>query len=277
MAGGKRQLLPDLLDAIGVYDIHRYVEPFVGGGALFFELSNLGRLDRTGVLLADSNVRLIRTYRAIAKETESLVTLLNKHEHMYRDGGREYYESVRARPRDDQSDAHVGAWMVLLNKTGFNGLYRVNKKGEFNVPHGSFKTPPTICDEENLRACALAFTGVELRAEDFRVVLEEEIDWSEPGMLYYLDPPYIPISKTSSFTAYDAGGFGDAHQVALADLARRLRDRGALVIASNSASPRARELYHDFEVREVTARRNVNSKGDKRGPVKELVFIGRRP
>ncbi len=255
-AGGKRQLLPELLARVpreyGVFH-----EPFVGGGALFFALR-----PRRAVL-SDSNARLVRTYRAIRDRVDQVIGHLRKYPY----DADFYYDLRRLRP-DDEQDHVLAAWMIYLNRAGYNGLYRVNARDEFNVPFGRY-TNPTLCDAANLRACSRALQNVELRIEDFRGVSER----AEPGDFVYFDPPYAPLNPTSSFTSYTRDGFGLAEQASLRDLAWRLKQRGVHVLLSNSSASPIRELYGDrFVVEEVLARRNVNSKASRRGKLVELVI-----
>jgi DNA adenine methylase len=255
-AGGKRQLLPELrARAPKGYD--GYFEPFLGGGALFFA----ERPKRA--TLADVNERLIRTYKGVRDHVEDVIRHLNG----YRYDEKSFYD-VRRTPIDGRSDAELAAWFVYLNKTGFNGLYRVNRDNQFNVPFGRY-TNPTICDPENLRACSRALRGVDLRVGDFATVAEE----ARVNDFVYFDPPYMPLSATSSFTSYTSGGFGTEQQTVLRDLALALKRRRVHVLLSNSAAPFIRELYREgFEVIDVPATRMVNSKVSGRGAITELVI-----
>ncbi len=255
-AGGKRQLMPHLLRHVPATR-GRYFEPFVGGGALFFAL----RPDRATV--ADVNERLVRAYRGVAHHVEDVVRLLGGYPH-----DSAFFYRLRARPIDARSDAEVAAWFIYLNRTGYNGLYRVNRKNEFNVPFGRYANP-TVCDAPMLRACAAALHGTNLVVDDF----ENVVAGAKRGDFVYFDPPYAPLSATSSFTSYTSGGFGPDDQRRLRDVALRLKRRGVHVLLSNSSVPAIRELYEGpFEVLEVPATRMVNSKGGGRGPVAELVI-----
>jgi DNA adenine methylase len=255
-AGGKRQLLPALLPRIPPR-FRTYFEPFVGGGALYFALQP-GR-----AVLADTNARLIRTYRGLRDDVDRVVALLKTYPH-----DADFFYRTREEDIDTRSDARVAAWFIYLNRIGYNGLYRVNRENRFNVPFGRYVNP-TICDEENLRACARALQGVELRIADF----DEALRGVRRGDFVYFDPPYVPASPTASFTAYTSAGFGPPDQVRLRDLARRLKRRGVHVLLSNSATDFVRELYaDDFDLEEVPATRAVNSRGSRRGAVPELVM-----
>jgi DNA adenine methylase len=255
-AGGKRQLLPALLRHVPTR-YRTYFEPFLGGGALYFALRP-GR-----AVLADTNVRLIRTYRGVRDDVESVVRLLATYPH-----DADFYYSLRSRDIDAGSDVEVAAWFIYLNRIGYNGLYRVNRENRFNVPFGRYANP-TICDAENLRACAAALEGVELQAVDF----DEAISGARRGDFVYFDPPYDPASPTASFTSYTSRGFGREEQVRLRDRARRLKRRGITVLLSNACTEFVRELYaEDFELEEVSATRMVNSRASRRGAVSELVM-----
>jgi DNA adenine methylase len=260
-AGGKRQLLPELLQRVPM-QFERYIEPFVGGGALFFELA--ARHPGLRAVLGDVNQRLIRTYSGVRDAVEGVINLLREYPHDER-----FYYELRDRNIDAASDAEVGAWFIYLNKIGFNGLYRVNRQNRFNVPFGRHKNP-TICDEATLRACSLALASVELCVEDFETIAER----AEAGDLVYFDPPYVPLSVTSSFTRYTSEGFDERSQTRLRDLALRLKRRGVHVLLSNSSASSVRDLYAepDFETEEVFATRLVNSKATRRGAITELVI-----
>ncbi len=256
--GGKGHLVPQLKRRVPRRFDGTYHEPFVGGGALFFAL----RPERAH--LSDNNLRLVRTYRAIRDDAERVIAQLRELPH-----DKELFLQLRREPIDDSpDDATVAAWMLYLNKTAFNGLYRVNSRNVYNVPFGRY-TNPLICDERNLRACHQVLQGVEIHHEPFFSVL----DRAEPGDFVYFDPPYIPLSATSNFTSYTEGGFGDADQIRLRDVARELKDRGVKVLLSNSSADRVRELYRPgFRKVAVAVPRRVNSKAEGRGAVDELLI-----
>lgn len=269
-AGGKRRLVPELLsrapDVFGAYH-----EPFMGGAALFFGLlanrTIRGHdLDTPWATLSDTNLRLVRTFRAVRDDVEGLIARLADYAEAH---GRDQYYEVRALPVDEmEHDADVGAWFIYLNKTGFNGLYRVNRKGGFNVPIGRYKNP-NICDADNLRAASRALQGAEIRHETFDAVL----DRAEAGDLVYFDPPYVPASATASFTSYTKSGFDLDDQARLRDVARALKERGVAVLLSNSDTPPVRDLYRrGFTKRQVMMTRAINSKASKRGAVPELII-----
>jgi DNA adenine methylase len=255
--GGKRQLLPELRARIPS-TFGTYHEPFLGGGALFFDL-----LPKCA-FLSDTNERLVRTYRAIRDGVEHVIALLKSYEH-----SREKFDELRACDVDALDDTHVAAWFVYLNKTCFNGLYRVNSENVFNVPFDDTRQRATrICDDDNLRACSDALRGVQIRHAHFAECLADV----EPGDLVYFDPPYVPLSASSSFTAYTAEGFDLSEQIKLRDVARELKRRGAHVLLSNSSAPLVSTLYgKDFEIEHVNAGRSINSDGAKRGRIAESI------
>ena len=261
--GGKTSLLPELLRHVPDR-LRRYHEPFVGGGALFWSLAAERRFDRA--VLYDRNARLVRAYRAVRDEIDDVVerlrALADKH-------GPGTFQRMRAMDVDTAAeDAAVAAWLVYLNKTAYNGLYRVNQEGRFNVPLGSYKNPQ-ICDEPNLRACSRLLQNVEILEEDFGAVVAR----ARSGDAVYFDPPYVPLSSTASFTAYTAQGFGLAEQVRLRDEAVRLSGRGVGVVLSNHDTPEVRALYEDhFPIARIEVGRPINTRSDRRGPVHELVI-----
>lgn len=255
-AGGKRQLLPALMRRVP----HRYgtyFEPFFGGGALFFAL----RPSRA--VLADANARLIRMYRGVRNDVDKVIALLKGYPH-----DESFFYSMRKVDIDAHSDAEVAAWFLYLNRCGYNGLYRVNRQNQFNVPFGRYKNP-NICNETVLRRSSEALRFADLHIGDF----EEAVGAAKTGDFVYFDPPYVPLSATSSFTSYTSNAFDDDQQARLRDVARRLKDRGVSVLLSNSSAPAVRALYKKgFTVRSVAAKRAVNSDASKRGPVAELLI-----
>jgi DNA adenine methylase len=255
-AGGKRQLLPALLEHVPDH-IGSYIEPFVGSGALFFHL----RPKRA--VLTDVNERLIRTYLGVRDHVGDVIGLLGSYTH-----DRDFFYSLREMDIDAKSDAEVAAWFIYLNKTGFNGLYRVNRKNVFNVPFGRYENP-NFCDEKTLRACSDALANAEVRVADFAEVASR----AKKGDFVYFDPPYVPLSATSSFTSYTSDGFGADGQKRLRDAALALKKRGVRVLLSNSSAPFVRSLYRrGFAIHEAKATRSVNSKGSGRGAVTELII-----
>ena len=254
--GGKRQLLAEL-DRRLPPSFARYHEPFVGGGALFFHL-----LPRRAVL-SDTNERLVRAYCGVRDAVEDVIALLSSYPH-----DRDFFLQMRSIDIDAQSDVEVAAWFIYLNRTGFNGLYRVNRSNIYNVPFGAYENP-LICDADNLRACSRALRGAELRCEPFDAVA----DRARRGDFVYFDPPYVPLSASSSFTAYTSGGFGMEEQARLRDVARDLKARGVHVLLSNSSAAAVHELYGEgFELSSVGATRAVSCRGAGRGKIQELII-----
>ncbi len=255
-AGGKRQLLPELLAQLPAQR-RTYHEPFLGGGALFFKLQP----DRA--VLSDLNERLIRTYRAVRDDVEAVVKALRECPN-----DKDFFLRMRARDIDSANDIELAAWFIFLNKTGFNGLYRVNSSGGFNVPMGRYANPK-ILDTANLRNCSHALQDTGVECEGFTAVLDRAV----AGDAVYCDPPYVPLSSTASFTAYTKAGFGPQDQVALRDMALALKGRGVTVILSNHDTPEVRELYADgFELSRIMVARAINSAANKRGGVGELII-----
>jgi DNA adenine methylase len=266
--GGKRQLVPELLKTVvsarpawGTEGLRgHYYEPFLGGGALFFALRVHGWYG--SATLGDSNDRLVRTYMGVRDDVEAVIEGLRSKVY-----DKDAYLHERSREIDHREDTDVAVWMIYLNKTGFNGLYRVNAKGEFNVPFGRY-TNPTICDDVNLRACAKALHHTKFLIGDF----EKTVRSAERGDLVYFDPPYVPVSKTANFESYTKDGFSMEDQRRLRDCAWKLRERGVHVILSNADTAAVRDLYARFACRRVEARRAVNSDASKRGNVGELII-----
>jgi DNA adenine methylase len=267
--GGKTQLLGQLT-AILPDRIRTYYEPFVGGGALFFALANQKRFKRA--VLNDWNSELIDLYKSIRDFPDELLGALQKLKADYQQDAQTTYYRERQRDAKALTPLDRAARFMFLNKTGFNGLYRVNKSGGFNVPMGKY-TNPKIVDEENLRACSQVLNRfLVLTSKDFSEVIKE----AQPGDAVYFDPPYVPVTATSNFTSYTSDGFTLDDQYRLVAGFKQLVESGVAVVASNSDTPLVRDLYAGFEIHCVQARRNINSKGDKRGAVGELVIVGRQ-
>jgi len=261
-AGGKRQLLPELMKALPD-EFYHYYEPFVGGGALFFNMRALGWGGHA--TLADSNDLLMRTYLGVRNDVEAVIDDLKGATY-----SKEEFLEQRARQpfvQENPDPTVVAAWLIYLNKTCFNGLWRVNSKGQFNVPFGRY-TNPTICDAEGLRACASALRKTKLLTADF----ERTVKSAETGDLVYLDPPYAPVNTTSDFTGYTKAGFDGPDQERLRDCALKLKERGVHVILSNADVEIVRKLYRKFNIRRVEARRAINSKATSRGSVGEVII-----
>jgi DNA adenine methylase len=258
-AGGKSRLLrqyqPYLPDPA---TIRRYFEPFVGSAALFFHLQP------ARACLSDQNERLLEVYRVVQQQVEALIEALRGHEN---EAG--YYYRMRAQNPADLSPVARAARFIYLNRTCYNGLYRENSHGVFNVPFGRYKNPK-IRDPGRLRAASQALQGVELRVADFSTAATE----ATAGDVVYFDPPYVPLSATSSFTAYHQAGFGEADQRRLADTFHRLAARGCRLLLSNADAPLVYELYdgRGYQLIPIQARRNINSKANGRGPIQELLI-----
>jgi DNA adenine methylase len=254
--GGKRQLLPAILPHVPK-SFGTYHEPFLGGGALFFAMQP------KRAILSDGNARLVRTYWGVCNSVNDVIQLLKTYPY-----DRDFYYRMREQNADSLQNHELAAWFIYLNKTGFNGLYRVNRSGGFNVPFGRY-TNPTICDEPNLRACSYALQSASIVHSDFGCVLDRAVR----GDFVYFDPPYVPLTATSSFTSYTSDGFEMADQRRLRDVALVLKRRGVSVLLSNSSAPAVFELYRDgFTIETVDARRCVNSKASARGAIKEVLI-----
>jgi DNA adenine methylase len=262
-AGGKTQLIEPLLGYAPSAFGH-YFEPFAGSGAFFFRLYREGRL--RGAQLSDSNAELIDTYTAVRDRAEEVIALLAGYPH-----SQEFYYALRAVDPAALALPARAARMIYLNKTGYNGLYRVNRQGRFNVPFGRYKSPRT-CDPDNLRAVSAALQGVDIRCAPFETVL----DWARPGDLVYFDPPYAPLSATAYFTAYQAHGFSSADQARLRDVCAELARRGVYGMLSNSDTELIRSLYEGvpFVLHRVQATRAINSDASRRGKITELIITG---
>lgn len=269
-AGGKRQLVEVILASLP-RKIDTYYEPFVGGGAIFFALAAEGRFRRA--VLSDQNRELIETYVAVRDDVDEVLGELSLLPHSEED----YYRIRASAPR---KPARRAARMIYLNRTGYNGLYRVNRAGQFNVPFGRYRAP-NICDEGRLRSVARALRGVDLRVADFGHVLET----ARRGDAVYFDPPYVPVSATSRFAEYHHVPFDAAAHARLADVFGALGRRGVAALLSNSDVTLTRELFGGFPLVTLPVRRAINSKADGRGPVSEILVsvralgpgIGRAP
>jgi DNA adenine methylase len=262
--GGKAQLLAQFDEFLPVR-VERYVEPFIGGGAVFFHLKH--RFPQMRAFLRDNNDELINTYKAVRDYPKELMRRLDQHLVEFRADRREYYYAVRK--NHDLAEKEIverAARMIFLNKTCFNGLWRVNASGEFNVPIGSHANP-ALYDRENILAASRALEGVHLATQDFRDTLNE----TRRGDFAYIDPPYHPISLTASFTSYTKENFGAGEQQELATLFADADRRGVRLMLSNSDVTFVRNLYRGFKIHTVQARRAINCDGSKRGVVNEVV------
>jgi len=260
-AGGKTQVTDALLERMPVeFDV--YHEPFVGGGALFFRLYR-GREIRHAVL-SDINAELIDTYMAVRDHVSDVIKALSEFPH-----SKEFYYNLREKDAWTLSLPERAARMIYLNKTGYNGLYRVNRRGKFNVPFGRYKSPRYL-DKQNLLAVSQALQNAEILCTSFETILER----ARPGDWVYFDPPYIPLSETANFTSYHANGFGLADQGRLRDVCIELTKAHVYVMVSNSDTETTRALYTlpCFAIGKVLANRAINCNGAKRGKIPELII-----
>ena len=268
-AGGKRQLLAPILSFVDHAfpgRIEKYYEPFAGGAAVFFALVARGKFERAR--LSDMNADLIRVYSALRDDADKVIVELQKLVDLGH--SEEVYYKVRSkRPTKDSARA---ARLIYLNRTGYNGLYRVNRSGEFNVPFGRYKNP-RILDESRLLAAAEALQGVELEVEDF----ERSCKNAKKGDFVYFDPPYLPVSKTSNFAAYHSIAFTLAEHERLAKTFARLTRLGVGTLLSTSDTPETRALFEAFDTTTAHATRSINSNGARRGKVPELLVQSTLP
>jgi DNA adenine methylase len=256
LAGGKRKLVSELVKYIPS-SFNTYYEPFVGGGALFWHLSGL----KPRAVLSDTNPDMIAAYLAVRDNVEELIKVLSRYP---RD--KDFYLELRARTSINDGNVIRGARFIYLLKCGFNGLWRTNKAGLYNVPFGD--NNGTICDAELLRWCSMRLKNVTIICTDFTHVLGKAV----ANDLVYFDPPYVPLNPTSNFTNYTVNGFDLEDQIRLRKTAEMLKNRGVHVILSNSSSPIVEKLYKGFDIQQIEAKRSINSKGDKRGPIKEVII-----
>lgn len=262
-AGSKRRLAATILEHMPS-TIRTYVEPFVGGGAVFFALVSEQPRRFEHAVLCDANEDLMICYRAIKGDVDGVIRALRRYRH-----SRTLFYKTRARNPRTLSETARAARFIFLNRTCFNGLYRVNQKGLFNVPFGRYKNP-RICDEDALRTASAALQRVRLVRGDFTTVTRT----LGRGDFVYFDPPYIPLSNTADFTSYTKAGFGRDDQERLAREMRRLRKMGVRTLLSNADAKGARALYKTFDHHVVMAPRAINCDGGKRGSVRELLVVG---
>jgi DNA adenine methylase len=288
-AGGKRQLLPTLRRYYPA-TFSRYLEPFLGSGAVFLDCHNQGLLDSCEVHLSDINADVIGCYRMVREDVEAVIEALGALEAGHHlDGTRHFYavrdEQFNALRLDVHASADpvnaytpsLAAMLIYLNRTGYNGLFRLNSRGGFNVPVGRHARV-TICDAPNLRRLSAALRRPGLTVEVRR--FEEALGEGRPGDFVYLDPPYAPVSRTAHFTSYTASRFGPDEQARLQQAVVGLARFGASVLLSNSVAPDIRRLYaNNVEARSaglrtktVEARRAINSRASRRGPVREYLI-----
>lgn len=280
--GGKTQLLDDIKKTLPhnlsqIKDV-TYIEPFVGGGAvLFWILQEYPNITRA--IINDINEELICTYRVIKSDVENLILELTRIQTEYlaldEIARKDYFLSLRERYNEkNNSDIETAALFIFLNRTCFNGLYRVNSKGKFNVPHGRY-TNPKICDEETLRADSAVLQRVEILCGDF----SQTGKYADDNVLYYFDPPYRPLTDTSAFTSYAKEGFDDTEQMRLRDFCEQISKHKSLFVASNSDPQNVDNkdnffdhLYKRFSIKRVSAARMINSKGNGRGAISEIMI-----
>lgn len=259
-AGGKTQLLDKLLPKVPK-NYGKYIEPFLGGGALFFAIQS------TNAVIGDSNPELINLYKTIVEDLEGVI----KHLKQYRNDESQYY-LVRAQKWESLNSIEAAARTIYLNRTCFNGLYRVNKKGQFNVPFGRYVNPK-LCDNKKLFAAAAALQKAIILNGDYKDILQEN---ARPGDFVYLDPPYLPISQYSDFKRYTKEQFYEEDHRELAKEIYRLHALGCYVILTNSNHPLVHELYKGFQIEIVQTKRNINKKGNKRVGEDVIICISPR-
>jgi DNA adenine methylase len=257
-AGGKGQLLHELKTRFPV-KFEQYHEPFLGGGALFFYLMP------TKAYLSDINPDLVNTYQIVKNKLHELIEDLHHHIHE-----KSYFYKIRGIDRTTHfkkwTDVQKASRFIYLNKTCFNGLHRVNSRGQFNVPFGDYKNP-TIADEINLGRCSTALQKAAICCKDYHAVLDQ----AQKSDFVYFDPPYVPVSTTSNFTGYSKNGFRTEDQEALRDLCIALDKKGVYWMLSNSSTPLILDLYKDFRLSSIEASRVINSKGTLRGRISEVI------
>ena len=281
--GGKSQLVEQiekLLPTGGENRLTKYAEPMVGGGALFFSV--LSKYNFEELYISDINDELINAYQTVKNDVDNLIAKLNEMQMLFLpmdENGRKYfYYTVRERFNStaltEETATEKAAQFIFLNKTCFNGLYRVNRKGQFNVPMGAYKNP-TICDDENLRNIHEALKNVTIVCGDYSL----SKSFIDKDTFVYIDPPYRPISETSGFTSYNSDVFDDNEQIRLSEFIDEINFSGAKIVLSNSDPKNVNEednffddLYKNYKINRVEASRAINSKGDKRGKINELLI-----
>lgn len=256
--GGKRQLMFELIKNMPK-SYNRYFEPFIGGGALFFELQP------EQAYISDMNEELINLYSVVRDNVYDLIKDLSKHE-----VSKEYFLEIRNIDRTEQytelSDVERASRFIYLNRTCFNGMYRVNSQGQFNVPFGYYKNP-RIIDENNLLNCSELLKKTEIKCADFSEILTKV----KKGDFVYFDPPYVPLNETSSFTSYTKDGFDINMQFKLRDVCDELATMGVKFMLSNSDTKLVNELYANYEIKKVFASRQINANADGRGKITEVL------
>jgi DNA adenine methylase len=276
-AGGKTQLLDEIDPRLPSKEIESgqidiYIEPFIGGGAVFFHIAQKYPHIRHFVLL-DVNEDLVNCYNTIKSDVTSIIVELHKLERRYLRSDETTRKFLFYHIRDKFNHDRSPSKLIFLNKTCFNGLYRVNRSNEFNVPFGNYKNP-TICDEENLMAASRILQDAEIIAADF----EESEQYTSKNCFVYLDPPYRPISTTASFTSYAKGDFSEADQIRLSEFCGIVNEKGAKFLLSNSCPNDNffRRMYRGFNIEKVKAVRAINCIGNGRGEIDELIITNYR-
>lgn len=283
-AGGKKQLISEIQKyyPFDNRNIKKYAEPFIGGGAVLFDILNKYEID--DVYISDVNKELIITYNTVKNYSRELISILKEYQE-------EYYKATETKRKeiylekrqefnilkqqnDTKNNVVQAALMIFLNKTCFNGLYRENKKGYFNVPMGNYKNP-LICDEENLRIASEKLKKVSIHLVSY----EKSYDFIDEKTFVYLDPPYRPLNKTSSFTSYTKDNFTDKEQLELAEYVSKLNKKGAKILLSNSDPKNYDEndnffdeIYSEYKINRILATRMINSKAEKRGQISEILI-----
>jgi DNA adenine methylase len=278
-AGGKAQLLDEIDTRLPNKEIESglidtYIEPFVGGGAVFFHIAQKYPHIRNFVLL-DVNEDLVNCYNTVRNNVSSIIAELRRLENRYLKGDESRRSDMYYRIREEFNCDRLPAKLIFLNKTCFNGLYRVNKNNAFNVPFGNYRNP-TICDEENLTATSTILQDAEIIAADF----EESERYINKHCFVYLDPPYRPISATASFTSYAKGDFSEDDQIRLANFCKRIKQRGTKLLLSNSDPKNENQndcffekRYNGFKIDRVKAYRAINCNAEKRGAINEILVM----
>lgn len=283
-AGGKNQLIKEIERYYPFENkkIKKYAEPFIGGGAIFFDILNKFNLEK--FYISDINAELINTYRIIRDDVDTLINLLSNYQSEFiileKEERKNYYFTKRNKFNDlkingnENVNIEKAALMIFLNKTCFNGLYRVNKKGLFNVPMGSYKNP-MICDENNLKILSEKLKNVTIICGDYR----ESEDFIDENTFVYFDPPYRPLTNTANFTAYTENLFDDKEQIELSKFVNEMNKKGAKILISNSDPKNSNEndyffdnIYYGYIIKRVSAKRMINSNSNSRGEIKELLI-----
>jgi DNA adenine methylase len=261
-AGGKSRLVPRILQLLPER-METYYEPFAGGAAVLFSLAHAQRFERA--VLSDRNRDLVDVYRAVKSKVRSLIDVLGTYSH-----NRDEYYRIRALDPAKLDLVERAARIIYLNRTGYNGLYRVNSSGRFNVPFGRYKDPK-FCDPPRLLAAAQVLKPVHLEVADFEEICSE----AKAGDGVYFDPPYLPVSRTSSFAAYHHETFSIEDHERLARAFARLETKGVATLLSNSSTPVSKKLYKNFKYQTVQVTRPINSRASGRGTVPELLVVSR--